>query len=60
MPVPLRVRVTVASTVTVNECVSEAVKSIAASEFAGVAEMNSEVTADKLLNVAVSPAVVPG
>src|SRR6266487_2525884 len=63
MPVqlsPLGVGVTPGLTVMVREFVWDTVKLIAASEFAGVAVIKSEVTSDKASNVAVSPTLVPG
>jgi hypothetical protein len=58
MPVPVRVKLMVGSALMVKACVSEALKVIAA--IVVLAETKSEFTLDKLLNVAVSPAVVPG
>lgn len=58
MPAPLMVNPIAASAVIVNGCVSDAVNVIAA--IVVLADAKRELTLDKLLNVAVSPAPVPG
>ena len=60
MPVPLMVRKAWGFTVMPRACVSEAVNVIAAIEFGGVKETKTTTTLERLLNVAVSPTVVPG
>jgi hypothetical protein len=60
IPVPLIVRKTAGFTVMLRVCVSEEVNVIPAMENGGLAETKRITTLEKLLNVAVFPALVPG